>query len=576
MMKKRLKKFLALMIAAVMLMLTFTVGSSAYWEEEGFFAEDILLSESVYYYVMYDEEDNTYAEVAGYETDDEGNSLLEEKVVIPSEVEYNGKSVTVTSISFLAFADCETITEITLPSTITTINYGAFAGATNLKKVIIPDDCYFNYFGYGVFDGTKVLEYFSEQSPDGEIVLGQNVLFAYLGTETDYTVPDSITIIADLCFFGSGIEKIEIPDTVTVIGEYAFASCFGLKEITVPDSVTAIEAGTFSYCLNLETLNLGDNIEYIGLRALDGTKVKSVYIGENVKDVLGAFAGCNTIEKIIVSSKNEHYFTVGDALYYKYSYEDEFEYFEYDEDCSLEYVIITSDAEEFTVPENVSTIGSYAFYNCKQFKKVNIASNDISIGDYAFSYCTFDEFDFSHVSDIGSNAFEGCENLKFADLSNVYYICDSAFENCTALRDVVFGDCISEIGMAAFRNTALTEVNIGGEDTYIDEGAFQNCPNLKRVNFNDGVGYLGDYLFTNCPSLERVYIAQSVTEISENAFLDCENTVFEVIKYSDGYYFVKDNNLNYEIVGKVSFFKSVVAFFAMIFDAILGWLIFWA
>ena len=60
------------MIAAVMLMLTFTVGSSAYWEEEGFFAEDILLSESVYYYVMYDEEANTYAEVAGYETDDEG------------------------------------------------------------------------------------------------------------------------------------------------------------------------------------------------------------------------------------------------------------------------------------------------------------------------------------------------------------------------------------------------------------------------------------------------------------------------------------------------------------------------
>lgn len=401
------------------------------------------------------------------------------------------------------------------------------------------------------------------------------MLLAYLGTETDYTVPDSITIIADLCFFGSGIEKIEIPDTVTVIGEYAFASCFGLKEITIPDSVTAIEAGTFSYCLNLETLNIGDNIEYIGLRALEGTKVKSVYIGENVVDVLGAFAGCNTIEKIIVNSKNENYFMQGDALYYKYSYyEDEFEYSEYYEDYSLEYVIITSDAEEFTVPENISSIGNYAFYNCKQFKKINIESNDISIGEYAFSYCTFDEFDFSHVSDIGNNAFEDCENLKFADLSNVNYICDSAFENCTALSDVVFGDCLSEIGMAAFRNTALTEVNIGGEDTYIDEGAFQNCPNLKRVNFNDGVGYLGDYLFTDCPSLERVYIADSVTYISENAFFDCENTVFEVIKYSDGYYFAKNNNLNYEIVGKVPFLKRVVLFFVRLFDAILGWIIF--
>ena len=445
------------------------------------------------------------------------------------------------------------------------IDNGAFAGALNLSKIVISDDCRFEYFGNSVFDGSRALDYLSEKSPDGEIVIGQNVLLAYLGSETDYIVPDGITIIADMCFFGSEIENITIPETVEYIGPYAFASCFELKEITVPDSVAEIADGTFSYCMNLETLNLGDELEYIGLRALEGTKVKSVYIGKSVANVLGAFAGCNTIENITVSSDNEHYSTDGKALYYKYDFDDESPVY------SLEYYIIGSDTDEFTVPENVSEIGNYAFYNCKQLKKVNLTSY-VEIYAYSFAYCTFESFDFSKVYYIGNNAFEGCENIKSADLRNAYYISDSAFENCTALSEVVFGDGISYIGMAAFRNTALTEVNVGGDYTVVDEGAFQNCPDLRRVNFNDGVYSLGEYLFTGCPSLERVYIAESVEEIYENALAECEDIVFEVVKYSAGYDFVRDNGLNYEIVGKVSFFKRVADFFARIFDFLFGWL----
>ena len=317
--------------------------------------------------------------------------------------------------------------------------------------------------------------------------------------------------------------------------------------------------------MNLETLNLGDELEYIGLRALEGTKVKSVYIGKSVANVLGAFAGCNTIENITVSSDNEHYSTDGKALYYKYDFDDESPVY------SLEYYIIGSDTDEFTVPENVSEIGNYAFYNCKQLKKVNLTSY-VEIYAYSFAYCTFESFDFSKVYYIGNNAFEGCENIRFADLSNAYFVDNSVFENCTALSEVVFGDSISWIGMAAFRNTALTEVNVGGDYTVVNEGAFQNCPDLRRVNFNDGVYSLGEYLFTGCPSLERVYIAESVEDFYENALAECEDIVFEVIKYSAGYDFVRDNGLNYEVVGKVSFFKRVADFFARIFDFIFGWL----
>ena len=570
-MKKRLNKLLALMIAAVMIALTFTVSSAAFWEEEEF--NDIFVIDNVEYIVEYDEDADAYASVLGYEIDEENNSLLAEKVVIPSKVEYNGESLTVTDIYSAAFAECETLREITLPSTITGIGDYAFEGAINLSKIVIPDDCRFEYFGNGVFDGTRVLDYLSEQSPDGEIVIGQNVLLAYLGSATDYTVPDIITIIAELCFFGSGIKNITIPETVEYIGPYAFESCTGLKEITLPDSVQDISDGAFSYCTNLEKINLGDNIGYIGMFAFEGTKIKNIYLGDNVFNVTGAFVGCEELKSITVSENNPNFSTDGEALYYEYYYESEFtdgEYFEVS-GCTLEFYFGDSENGEYTVRDDVDYISDYAFFNCKQIKRVNILS-EVSIGEKAFAFSSIESIDFEMIFGIGISSFEGCENLRYVDLSNAFTVDNSAFENCTALSDVVFGDSISYIGMAAFRNTALTEVNVGGDYTVVDEGAFQNCPDLKRVNFNDGVYSLGEYLFTGCPSLERVYIAESVEVFGENALFECEDVVFEVVKYSAGYDFVRDNGLNYEIVGKVSFFKRVAAFFARIFDFLFGWL----
>lgn len=570
-MKKRLNKLLALMIAAVMIALTFTVSSAAFWEEEEF--DDIFVIDNVDYIVEYDENADAYASVLGYEVDEENNSLLAEKVVIPSEVEHNGESLTVSTIANNAFVDCYTLREITLPSTITEIGDGAFAGAINLSKIIIPDDCYFEYLGYSVFDGTRVLDYLSEKSPDGEIIIGQNVLYAYLGSATDYTVPDEITIIADLCFFGSGIENITIPETVEYIGPYAFESCVKLKEITIPDSVTAIEEGAFSYCTNLEKINLGDNIGYIGLFAFEETKIKNIYLGDNVYNVTGAFVGCEELESITVSENNPNFSTDGEALYYEYYYESDFtdeDYFEVS-GCTLEFYFGDPENGEYTVRDDVDYISDYAFFNCKQIKRVNILS-EVSIGEKAFAFSSIESIDDEMIFEIGISSFEGCENLRSVDLSNTYFVNNSAFENCTALSEVVFGDGISYIGMAAFRNTALTEVNVGGDYTVVDEGAFQNCPDLRRVNFNDGVYSLGEYLFTGCPSLERVYIAESVEDFYENALAECEDIVFEVVKYSAGYDFVRDNGLNYEIVGKVSFFKRVADFFARIFDFLFGWL----
>lgn len=568
-MKTTLKKLMAVLLAVTIAMSLFAVNASALfdWEDDMFFGSETV-RDNIWYYL--DGETMT-ATVTGYDIDDEGASLAPAEVIIPATVEDEGETYTVTEIGFFAFAECSTVEKITLPETIVCINDYAFSATGHLETVIIPETNEFEYFGTYVFDGTPAMNYFAENSADGAVILGKNVFLAYLGNEKSYTVPEEITIIADYCFFMSGVEEVILNENIVEIREFTFASCRNLKEITVPDSVLYIGDGAFSNCTSLEKVNLGDCLEAIGIKAFEGTKIKEIYLGANMYDVAGAFAGCNTLEKI-TCHEDSSYYTDGDVLFCHLEFVDEDGTVWIDENY-IEYFMITSEATSYTVPEDIWQIGPYAFYNCKQLKSVTLTAPTV-IGAYAFAHCEFDSFDFDKVSSAVEGAFRSCKNITSANLSNADYIGDSAFENCTSLASVTFGDLLYNIGTRAFVNTALETINIGGADNWIYEGAFANCPNLKRVNFNDGVYSIDTLVFPNCPKLEKIYISATVEDISPDAFVGCEDVVFEVIKYSDGYDFVKDNGYEYEVVGKVPFFTRVANFFTNLFYTLFGWLMF--
>lgn len=579
-MKKITKKLMAIFLAVTLAMSMFAVSSSAFFGEDDYFDDfydeyyDTITLDGVHYVVAISDE-YSYATVSDFETDEEGNSVLPEVVVIPETIDFEGTPVTVTEIGFMAFADCSTLREITLPATIANIDDYAFSNAAYLEKAVIPSEIEFEYFGSEVFAGTPVLGYFAENCADGEVILGKNVLLAYLGNEKSYTIPEEIDFIADYSFFMSGIEEINFNENIQIIPDYAFASCRNLKEITIPDSITSIGEGAFSNCANLEKANLGDSLEFLNCKVFEGTKVKEIYIGASVYDIAGAFAGCNTIETVTVSEENPNYFTDGNAVYYIYNYEDG------STSYALEYFIITADETTFTVPETVESIGAYAFYNCKQLDEV-IINSPVYISYQAFAYCDFEDFDFTNVTDIGYAAFRGCKNLTEIDLSDVYYIEDSAFENCINLKNVTFSDSVYYVGSRAFANTALTEVEISGDWCDIGEAAFANCKNLKKVSFNDGVSYINANVFTSCPSLETVFVSKTVEYIDYYAFEDCQDVVFEIIKHSESadtiieYAEDEENDVtHYEFVGKLSFFERVSIFFTNIFEQIAEFLFGW-
>ena len=573
-MKGITKKLLAVFLATILATSMFAVSSSAFFDDEDYF-EDFLLDTVIVddiYYTINSTEDFSYATVSDFETDDEGKSVLSEAVVIPEAVEYEGETYTVTEIGYMAFTECDTLREITLPATVTSISDYAFADAANLSKVVIPSEVEFSYFGTEVFSGTPALGYFAENCADGEVILGQNVLLAYLGNEKTYTVPEEIDFIADYCFFMSGIEEINFNETVTEILPYTFASCRNLREVNIPDSIIALGEGAFSNCVNLEKVNLGDSFELFGYRAFEGTNLKDLYIGAAVVDVMGALAGCDTLENITVSEDNEYYTYEDETLFYNYEYDFGDGTYEYSR--SIEYFLITSDATSYTVPEDVDTIASFAFYNCKNLDEI-VIDHPVFIGELAFAYCDFEEFDFTNVSDIGYAAFRGCNNLTEVDLSEVWYIEDSAFENCANLKDVTFSDDIYYLGARSFANTAITEISVNGDDCEIGEAAFADCKKLKSAKFNDGVGYINANIFSACPELERVFISKTVAYIDYYAFDDCQNVVFEIIEHSGSAdtiieYAEDDENdvTKYEFVGKLTFFERIGKFFTDLFARI--------
>ena len=145
-----------------------------------------------------------------------------DNVVIPSYI--GGKEVT--SIGEGAFANCSSLTSITIPDSVTSIGWSAFINCTSLTSITIPDSV--TSIGYYAFQSCTSL--------------------------TSITIPNSVRSIGDHAFSGcTSLTSITIPDSVTPtsIGWYAFHGCSSLTSITIPISVRSIGNCAFSGCTSL-------------------------------------------------------------------------------------------------------------------------------------------------------------------------------------------------------------------------------------------------------------------------------------------------------------------------------------
>jgi len=119
---------------------------------------------------------------------------------------------------------------------------------------------------------------------DYEIYQGGAIITKYKGNEADVVVPDEIggapvTNIGFYCFEAKyDLKTVVLPDTVTVISEFAFSDCGSLNSINIPDGVTEIQRGAFAACGCLKTMTLPESVAAVREEAFTGcTELESLY-----------------------------------------------------------------------------------------------------------------------------------------------------------------------------------------------------------------------------------------------------------------------------------------------------------
>ncbi len=173
-----------------------------------------------------------------------------------------------------AFKNCHSLCKITLPSTVSSISNAPFRGCESLKSIRVE---------------SKNKNYKSEPNKregNDHVLFNKNksVIIAYPASsrEVQYDIPDSVTVISDWAFCEcKKLNRITIPDSVHEIGEGAFCNCALLDEVEIPDSVTIIDDCAFRGCTSLEKVIIPNSVSELGWGLFDGCEATvTVYCDE--------------------------------------------------------------------------------------------------------------------------------------------------------------------------------------------------------------------------------------------------------------------------------------------------------
>ena len=449
------------------------------------------------------------------------------------------------SIGNFSFQGCSALTDLSITGTVTSIGNSAFDNCSSLKTL--------------GFDISKVVDLkasvFKGCTSLDAVYSGTKLIF--IPFEEDFKVRDGTTeIVANAASNNTILRSIEIPDSVTEIGSYAFDGCTALETVDLPETA-AVGTYAFSGCIGLtdfitgsggkillgspnwEDLVVPEGIEVIDSGSISGDNVKTVTMSSSVKTInISGFRNC-AMESIVLSDdlqvlddrafdgcKNLKEVTIPASLTYLSN--------SLFNSCeSLENVNIHDSVthfgqsvfsnckalKEFTIGPAVTNMGARVFQN-SGVENVIIAAQLDALPDYTFYGCdSLKVVEFpATVTAIGTYAFNGCSELTDVDLINVVSIGNSAFRSCEKLAEVDLQNATS-IGQFAFNSCGLISVDLSKVET-IGNQAFRNCKSLITVDFPSNLKVIPSYAFAGCTSLSSITFRSDYTEIQANAFRD--------------------------------------------------------
>lgn len=286
----------------------------------------------------------------------------------------------------------ETKESINISESIKKIDNGAFAGCDNLKNIFLPS---------------------------GVTNIGDDA-FSWCKSLTNININEGVLTIGSGAFNGSGITNIDIPSSVISLGDWAFLSCASLvninvagnnpiyaskegvlynKELTtliqcpggkenvdIADSATSLGHSAFRECLLLSEISLPEGITSIGDFAFcDSPKLNCINIPKGVTDIdYSYFGGCNSLAFITVDSSNPVYSSSGGALYNK------------EKTC---LVFCPGGKSSISLPAEITTIGWRSCFR-SNLMSINLPKSVTSIESQAFDESTLKRITINSASTV--------------------------------------------------------------------------------------------------------------------------------------------------------------------------------
>lgn len=332
----------------------------------------------------------------------------------------------ITSIGDGVFLSSNNLTNLTLSSKITSAGKYAFNNCSNLKDIryyIYDDLATYIQKGHPAFYVNCGIKYYwnnqeitTLEIPTSVTSIGNHAFYCCNGL-TSIDFPSNLSSIGDWAFSNcSGLTSVDLPSCITKMGEYVFNNCENLSNVNLPSGITTISTGAFSYCSNLKYIELPAGITSIGDDAfVNCSNLQNINLPSGITTIgSGAFWDCSNLTNVILPSVLT---SIGDIAF-----------------------VNCSNLANVTLSSNITSIGRSAFSDCKSLKNLTISKDVTSIKDIRFNN-DYEELELESVYVAWQNPIEAGSFFNRIKISNcTLYVpqgTKEAYANADVWKDFV-------------------------------------------------------------------------------------------------------------------------------------------